>query len=78
MPADATGNVTFTIGNIYKTFGVTGGNNSFVVTGVPVGEHNVTVTYSGDGKYTKISKSATVTLTEPVTMRFGAVISFTA
>jgi hypothetical protein len=55
LPADATGNVTVTIGNITKTVGITGGNNSIVIIGVPVGEHNVTVVYNGNEKYDKVN-----------------------
>ena len=55
LPADATGNVTVKIGNITKTFGITGGNNSFIVIGVPVGEHNVTVIYNGNEKYDRVN-----------------------
>jgi hypothetical protein len=51
VPDDATGNVTITIGNITKTVPVTGGENEIIIPGVPVGEHNVTITYNGDDKY---------------------------
>ena len=55
LPADATGNVTITIGNITKTVAILGGNNSIAIVGVPVGEHNVTVVYNGNDKYDKVN-----------------------
>ena len=51
LPEDATGTVTITIGNVTKTVPVVGGNNTILVPDVPVGEHDVIITYNGDGKY---------------------------
>ena len=71
LPGDATGNVTVVIGNITKTVPIAGGENEIIITGVPVGEHNVTITYNGDGKYdaaniTKVIKVSPVGVTDDV------------
>ena len=60
VPDDATGNVTVTIGNVTMTVPVTGGENIISVPGVPVGEHDVIVTYNGDDKYDPVTTNDTV------------------
>lgn len=45
---DATGNVTFAIGNITKTSAVVNGKANATITGVVPGNHTLTVYYSGD------------------------------
>ena len=66
MPSDATGYIEVDVDGKKYYAAVENGTASVSVPGLTTGKHNVTVTYSGDDKYTKISKSATVTLTDPV------------
>lgn len=54
-PADAEGNVTVTIGNQTVTVPMENGTAKVNVTGVPVGSHDVDVSYSGDDKYGAVS-----------------------
>ncbi|WP_458404599.1 Ig-like domain repeat protein [Methanobrevibacter sp.] len=51
LPDDVTGTVKVTIANITKIVAVNGKNNTVIILGVPVGEHNVTITYNGNYKY---------------------------
>ena len=62
LPEDATGNVTVTIGNITRTVPITGGENEILVPGVPVGDHEVKVTYNGDNKYLPANTTTSLTV----------------
>ena len=62
VPEDATGNVTVTIGNITRTVPITGGENEIIVPGVPVGDHEVKVTYNGDDKYLPANTTTSLTV----------------
>jgi hypothetical protein len=64
VPDDATGNVTITIGDINKTVPIAGGENEIIITDVPVGEHNVTVTYNGDDKYDPVTVTDKINVTK--------------
>ena len=65
LPSDATGNVTVTDekGNSY-TAPVVDGNASVDVPGLPEGENNLTVSYSGDDKYGPLAKNITANTTK--------------
>ena len=62
VPEDATGNVTVTIGNITRTVPIKGGENEIIVPGVPVGDHEVKVTYNGDDKYLPANTTTSLTV----------------
>jgi hypothetical protein len=62
VPEDATGNVTVTIGNITRTVPITCGENEIIVPDVPVGEHEVKVTYNGDDKYMPANTTTSLTV----------------
>ena len=62
VPEDATGNVTVTIGNITRTVPINGGENEILVPGVPVGDHEVKVTYNGDNKYLPANTTTSLTV----------------
>ena len=61
-PADAEGNVTVTIGNQTVTVPMENGTAKVNVTGVPVGSHDVDVSYSGDDKYGAVSNRTHVNM----------------
>ncbi len=52
LPEDATGNVTITIGDENYAAKVENGSASITIPPLEVGEYNITITYSGDDKYT--------------------------
>jgi hypothetical protein len=60
IPDDATGTVTIKIGDIEQTSPVIGGRNSISVPGIPVGTHEVIVTYNGNDKYTNATAQTTI------------------
>ena len=53
LPSDATGTVTIKIEGVDEpiTAPVSGGTNTILIPGVPVGTHSVEITYNGDSKY---------------------------
>ena len=59
LPSDASGNLTVIIGDNVYTAKVVNGGASIKIVGLPAGEYNVTVSYSGDGKYPPIVKNTT-------------------
>jgi hypothetical protein len=60
LPSDATGNLTVTVdGKANYTAAVVNGSASVTVPGLSQGDHNIDVTYSGDGKFSSISKNTT-------------------
>ena len=59
LPSDASGNLTVIIGDNVYTAEVVNGGASIKIVGLPAGEYNVTVSYSGDGKYPPIVKNTT-------------------
>ena len=64
---NAGGNLTVYVdGEIYKTTPLVDGKASINLTDVASGKHNITVEYSGDGRYAKISKNTTVSIPEKV------------
>jgi predicted nucleic acid-binding Zn-ribbon protein len=63
VPSDAGGNATVIIDNeTVKVVELEGGINNIVVSNVTEGVHNVTVVYSGDGKYDSKTVSENVTV----------------
>ncbi|WP_427831782.1 beta strand repeat-containing protein [Methanobrevibacter intestini] len=59
---DATGNVTFAIGNITKTAAVVNGKADATLSGVTPGNHTLTVYYSGDNKYDSLNNEYNVSV----------------
>ena len=68
LDKDATGNFTVSVdnGKIVKTVSLKDGSASITVDNLAVGSHQVTVSYSGDGKYAPITQNTTLTIKEPV------------
>ena len=62
IPADATGNITVTVGNETKTVPADGGENTIVISNMTEGNQTVTVTYSGDDKYNSTTVIRNVTV----------------
>ena len=67
LDKDATGNFTVSVdnGKIVKTVALKDGAASITVDNLAVGNHNVVISYSGDGKYAPITQNTTVTIKEP-------------
>ena len=61
---DATGNVTFAIGNITKTAAVVNGKANATITGVVPGNHTLTVYYSGDNRYDSLTAEYNLNVTK--------------
>jgi hypothetical protein len=67
VPQDAKGNVTISVDNkVVKEVPVSGGENTIAVSNVGQGTHDVTVTYSGDDKYDKVTKTDKVTVSTSI------------
>ncbi|WP_405296018.1 Ig-like domain repeat protein, partial [Methanobrevibacter sp.] len=66
LPSDATGTLTVTVDGKEYLAEVKNGGASITIPGLSVGNHDVTVTYSGDAQYGNISKSDMITLITPV------------
>ena len=64
VPDDATGNVTVSVDGTDYTVDVAGGKGTLVLSDLGVGEHEVTVTYNGDGKYNPSTGSTTFEVTK--------------
>ena len=63
---NATGNFTVYVdGKEYQTVALVDGKATINVTDLPSGSHNITVAYSGDGRFAPISKNVTVNVPEP-------------
>ena len=61
LPSDATGNLTVIVdGKTSYTESLVGGSATVIVGELSFGKHNVQVVYSGDEKYSEISKNASV------------------
>ena len=60
LPADATGTLTVTVDGIPYTQSLSNGKATVSIPELAEGSHNITVTYSGDGKYAQTSKSSVV------------------
>ena len=68
LEKDATGNFTVSIdnGKIVRTAELKDGAASITVADLPAGNHNISISYSGDGKYAPITQNTTLTIKEPV------------
>ena len=63
---NATGNFTVYVdGKEYKTVALVDGKASISVDNLAYGSHKITVEYSGDGRYSPISKEVTVNVPQP-------------
>ena len=65
LPDDATGNLTVNVDGTNYTKALVNGSASVTVPELSEGKHNVTITYSGDGKYSPVTKSATINVKKP-------------
>jgi hypothetical protein len=67
LDKDATGNFTVTVdGKVIDTKELKDGAASITVADLPAGDHNITISYSGDGKYAPIVQNTTLTIKEPI------------
>ena len=68
LEKDATGTFTVNIdnGKIVKTVDLKDGAASITVADLAAGDHTISVSYSGDGKYAPITQNTTLTIKEPV------------
>ncbi len=60
LPSDATGTLTVTVDGVPYSQNLTNGKATVTIPELGEGSHNITVTYSGDGKYAPTSKSSVV------------------
>ncbi len=60
LPSDATGSLNVVVDGITYTVTVVNGTASVKVPALAYGNHNVSVSYSGDGKYNQIVKTTSV------------------
>jgi hypothetical protein len=69
LDKDATGNFTVSIdnGKIVRTAELKDGAASITVADLAAGNHNITISYSDDGKYAPIVQNTTLTIKEPAT-----------
>ena len=66
LPSDATGNLTVIVdGKTTYTESLVGGSATVSVGELSFGKHNVQVVYSGDEKYSGISKNSSVDIKSP-------------
>ena len=62
LPKDATGTVTVEIDGKKYTANVIDGTANVIVSGLSVGDYNITTVYSGDAKYDSMTKKGNVTV----------------
>ena len=60
LPGDATGTLTVTVDGVPYSQNLTNGKATVTIPELGEGSHNITVTYSGDGKYAPVTKSSVV------------------
>ncbi|WP_296888771.1 Ig-like domain repeat protein [uncultured Methanobrevibacter sp.] len=60
LPSDATGTLTVTVDGVPYTQSLSNGKATVNIPELVEGSHNITVSYSGDGKYSPITKSSVV------------------
>ena len=66
LPADATGNITFTVNGSSKTVEVKDGKASATFDKLTPGDYDISVVYSGDDKYNANNETANVAVTNIV------------
>ena len=62
LPSDATGNLTVNVDGTNYTKTLVNGSASITVPTLSEGEYNLTVTYSGDDKYSAVTKTTTINI----------------
>ena len=65
LPGDASGTLTVTVDGVNHTQSLINGKATVNIPELTPGNHNITVTYSGDSKYSPIVKSSVVTKEAP-------------
>ena len=65
LPEDATGTLTVTVDGVNHTQSLLNGKATVNIPDLTPGNHNITVTYSGDSKYSPVVKSSVVTKEAP-------------
>ena len=65
LPSDATGTLTVTVDGVNHTQSLINGKATVNIPDLTPGNHNITVTYSGDSKYSPVVKSSVVTKEAP-------------
>ena len=60
LPADASGTLTVTVDGVPYSQELVNGKATVTIPELGEGSHNITVTYSGDGKYAPVTKSSVV------------------
>jgi hypothetical protein len=65
LPDDATGTLTVTVDGKDYVVPAKGGENIIPVSDLGYGDHNVTVSYTGDGKYANDTKNTTADVPKP-------------
>ena len=60
LPSDATGTLTVTVDGVSYTAKLVNGKATVRIPELSEGSHNITVTYSGDGKYSPVTKTRVV------------------
>lgn len=66
LPSDATGYLEVDVDGTKYVAPLVNGSASITVPGLSEGNHNVTVSYTGDGKYSSVSKDTTLNVHVPV------------
>ena len=66
LPSDATGYLEVDVDGKKYVAPLVNGSASITVPGLSEGNHNVTVSYTGDGKYSSVSKDTTLNVHVPV------------
>ncbi len=72
LPSDATGTLTVTVDGVSYTQKLVNGKATVSIPELSEGSHNITVTYSGDGKYASIAKSSVVVKEHVPVIKFTA------
>ena len=66
LPSDATGNLTVTVDGVNHTQALVNGSATVILHNLTEGNHNITVAYTGDAKYSNISKTSVYNVKVPV------------
>jgi hypothetical protein len=66
LPSDAKGYLEVDVDGKTYVAALVNGSASITVPGLSAGDHNVTVKYTGDGKYSPVTKSMAVSVPKPV------------
>jgi len=66
LPSDAKGYLEVDVDGTKHVVALVNGSASITVPGLSAGNHNVTVSYTGDGKYSPVTKSMAMNVSAPV------------